>query len=369
MRPAPLQSQAERPYPDATIVPLIFFFSGTKFPRYGRDSLRIARRSWPGPVVLLTDTDLKRVPRGVTVERYESWFSSTGFDSFCEKSPLNGNFRGGFWHKTVLRFFVLEQFMERTGVSRFLHLELDVAPFDLSGVTGALDDWGSGFFVPWLTPEHGIASLAYCNSAKALKTVLNGFATHVHVGHEMAMLGRILKSSPREVFGLPCSGTLAKQLRGEALPSNQIPVSEELGIFDAAPFGHWLLGNDARNQRGSWVKNHFLYHYTPDSRTDLERLAPKFFVTQNKIWLESNGLRLRVRCLHIHSKAMYLVRSRLLLRIHVNIANKPKTSLVMVLPRLVLWGDSRQRELLSLLLVRAKRLVFLPRKVWNNLRS
>ena len=328
--------------------PLVYFYSGSKLPRYWRDSVRVTSRGWSGPIVMLTDFGVSRPPRNVEVIDFTEFFDSRQFEEFRALSPMNGDFRNGFWFKAVLRFFVFEQFMEKYKVNSFLHLELDVPGFSLDKIPFGLDKNGRGVFVPWLTDTHGIASFVYVNHLSGLRQILRGFSEHSHLGHEMAMLGAILRDG-RGVFGLPTTGTLASIVRGDQLPRNQVLPSRDVGVFDAAPIGHWILGNDPRNQPGRLVRNHFVFHYVDDSQQDLDSLRIELSVSEDSVDLETVAGRFSLHCLHIHSKALYLVRWRSLFRWIIQVANGSKSSVMPVVPiagsfrrsRLVRWGEIR----------------------------
>ena len=328
--------------------PLVYFFSGDRLPSYWRDSIRISSRGWSGPIVVLTDCRVLRSPRNAEIIDFTEFFDPRGFESFCARTPLDGEFRKGFWYKTVLRFFVLEQFMRARRISSFLHLEFDVAGFSLDRVPFELDQFGRGAFVPWLTDSHGIASAIYVNHLGGLTRILGGFDKYIHLGHEMAMLGAILRDGSG-IFGLPTSGTLAKIVSGESLPTNHVLPSRRIGVFDAAPIGHWILGNDPRNQRGELVRNHFVFDYVDCSRDDLERIDLKLSLGANSVELETAAGSFALQSLHVHSKALYLVRWRPVFRWILSRSRSTKSRLLPIPPargsfrdgKLSRWGEVR----------------------------
>lgn len=342
--------------------PLVYFYSGDKLPSYWRDSVRVTSRGWSGPIVLLTDSGVSRPPKNVEVIDFTEFFDSRRFEEFRLRSPMDGDFRNGFWFKAVLRFFVFEQFMENYKLTSLLHLELDVPGFSLERIPFELDKLGRGVFVPWLTDVHGIASFVYVNNISGLRQLLRGFSEHSHLGHEMAMLGVMLRDG-RGVFGLPTTGTLASIVRGDLLPRNQVPPSRDVGIFDAAPIGHWILGNDPRNQVGRLVRNHFVFDYVDDSKQDLESLRMELSYSKDSVDIATVAGSFSVHCLHIHSKALYLVRWSSLFRWIIRVANRSKSRVVPVIPiagsfrkvRLVRWGEARLVKLKALVIARIRR--------------
>lgn len=332
---------------------LVYFFSGQKIPGYAKDGLALAAKNFQGQIMVLVDNPRIQLGSRFIVENYMDWFDAQGFQTFVRKTPLDPGFRDGFWHKAVLRFFVIEQFMKVKGVNRLLHMELDNALLGISEIPDALDQIGKGVFLPWLTPSHGIASFVYVNSTSSLTKLIRGFNKNAHLGHEMAMLGRALQVG-QGVFGLPTTGTLAMMERKALLPANQIQPSSKLGIFDAAPIGHWLFGQDARNQRGQLVRNHFIYDYYERSKEDLLSLAPKLVFDSTGLTFSSKSGTFPVRCVHIHSKALYLVRNPFMFRWVVTRSHKLKPTILPIFPRIGSWRDSRLRRKFHIFLVRSR---------------
>ena len=316
--------------------PLVFVYIGNNLPLYARDSLILAIKNWSGPVVLIADSFPWWIPKQVRRVRYRDWFSSAAFDEFATLSPLNPSFRGGFWHHTVMRFFVLAQFMETYGITRIMHAELDVAVLDMKGVSSELDAIGDGVFLPWVVKSHGVASILYCKSRKARESVLGEFLEHYELGHEMAMLGRILQRGNSAIFGLPSHGTLAREILSVQNGPNEILSSQSLGVFDGAPLGHWIFGEDPRNRPGKVVCNHYRFDYAPESEELLRVLPPIFSFSGEGLKLLRDHEAFPIRAIHVHSKAMYLVRWNLLFACHVWLANRSRSFPVLVFPKFVM---------------------------------
>lgn len=330
---------------------LVYVYSGDKLPRYWRDSIATTRRGWRSRIFLLTDCRVSRPPKGVTVVDYRDWFDNEMFSHFSRLSPLDQHFRRGFWLKTVLRFFVIRGFMEAYSEKQIMHLELDVVGFSLGSLPRILNEFGVGAFIPWINPSHGIASMVYFNGVEGADEILQGFIEHSHLGHEMAMLGKTLENGSN-VYGLPTSSTLARLLRGEPLPSNQLTPFRGLGLVDAAPIGHWVLGNDPRNQTGRLVRNHFIFDYNDDSGKDMQTVQPQVRRVGNSVILSSGDQEFNLWCLHIHSKALYLVRNTLFFDWVLQASRRNVSSILPVVPIIGRFRNSNVKRRLDIYLVR-----------------
>lgn len=236
---------------------------------------------------------------------------------------LNPRFRGGFWGKTTERFFVLKQFMDKFSLSACFHAEIDNLIFDLSNLAASLNNVGRGFFCPRDAINRGIASLVYINDKEGLNELLSLATDKGHsLDNDMYLLGHLLQTSAT-FFSLPTENLFAEQ---ESASWTSVNSASLAGIFDAAAIGQFLFGIDPRNT-GPLLFNRFEnenFGYDLKALTYEINLPEKSFAVIRK----TDGLRVNLYNLHIHSKLFNQLSDPKRLTQIMNCANKGHKTLM-----------------------------------------
>jgi hypothetical protein len=216
-------------------------------------------------------------------------------------NSAHAKFRKGFWLKTTERFFALEEYMRLNGIKQCFHAELDNLVFANDGLANRLNSLGSGFFVPFDSPNRAMASIMYVNSIDTLRNFCQ-FVDQLHGDYnDMELLAMYGATYPSDVLALPSSidndGLKTRLLQKGIQTLNE----KDVGIFDAAAIGQWYFGIDPRNSYFK-VQNRF----TNDvANVDLSQFRLRWsdelrkFYASDKSKQQSEYL---VNNLHIHSK-------------------------------------------------------------------
>lgn len=279
--------------------PLIYVFTKNKLPRYAFHSLSIARKNFSGQILLLTDQVGSRVPNGIEVIEVGDWYDCQDFDDFARESPLDPNFRAGFWLHAAERFFLLNQFMKKHSVSAAFHAELDALILNLDGIAAKLNQRGKGFFCPLESAGRAIASLSYFNDASVSDELVKYMIENAHLGTEMALIGSFMSQSAH-AHELP-SDNLVKSLKKKSNPDKR----ERSTVFDAAFFGQWLFGIDPKNTHRSTTN---LYHNDFARRTKLPLKFQANFWGNRLYVINGGGETFQICMLHLHSKCFRRLR-------------------------------------------------------------
>ena len=295
-------------------IPVVFVYLGNKLPEYAFHGLFLARERYAGDIVLLSDQSDTKVPDGVTFIDVSAWYQKDSFQAFSSQSPLDALFRGGFWLKTVERFFVLQQYMRQFAVEKLFHAELDVLILDLGGLAPSLDSEGKGVFIPSQRPGRAIASLVYISDTAALDKLVAFFCQNSHLGNEMNMLGAFLAEHPEHGVALPTEAILSPS----AWPHTPRYAQASLGAIDAQWVGHHLFGYDPRNILGtSW--NRFSEGPVPQ-----DFVGTRFRYRQGVLTAEApGGASTVIRAVHVHAKILRRLRSPLVLSFYCWAAELP----------------------------------------------
>jgi len=226
-------------------------YLGQELPRYARASLHLAARSSGlDPELICSDTiaDSIRLP-DVDVIPTSGFYDPSEFRAASSRIAYPADFRGGLWHHSVERLFVLAQFMTFTRRPGLFHAELDQLLFRCNMLVSGLDRRPTrDLLVPFHAPDRSVASVLYCGDAEALHS-LTKYATSVAAfRNEMELIANWSKGHPHLVHALP---TLYHVLHGSeaALPTgvSALDVQELGGVVDAAQLGQWIGGVDPRN--------------------------------------------------------------------------------------------------------------------------
>lgn len=285
--------------------PIVFFHSGNRIPRHLVQNLRYTSKQYSRKIVLLCDAPFMNFP-GVDIIDFRGWFDDGLYREFRNVVQLPSEFRDDFWNKASMRFFVIDQFVKQQKIERFLHVESDVLLLGNLSFLRYLDAVGRGVFYPIVSQNLAISSVFYCNWVDSLNYLLHEFLNAVPGDSEMEVLARFASKNNSPVFGLPNTATL---LRDKNLGDGftELNPTRELGVFDAAHIGHWLLGEDPRNRPGRLVKNQYVVDYgiCPPQRT-AEFLRTSLIWREGRLSLPCEEELLTVQCIHVHSKALYL---------------------------------------------------------------
>lgn len=214
------------------------------------------------------------------------------------------NFRQGFWNYSLLRLFAVLQHVEKKTNGVVVHIESDLIlmenfPFDVfSQLTKPA----------WLrfNESHDVASIfAIPNKSTAqwLRSRFQDLLSEDKHLTDMTLLSSISHADPQRIELLP----IAQNEIDPILRNTGISKSELLaitgnsvkygGVFDSAPIGMWLLGQDPRNHKGK------LKRYIKLSNSFIQPNQVKLHTARNERSITYNQ-GIPVFDLHVHSKEL-----------------------------------------------------------------
>lgn len=309
-------------------VPLLYVYTGNALPSHAKHNLLLTKKRFSGPIILLTDREIKI--NGIECVNISSWYDPSPFQRFCDASPLDSHFRGGFWLRATERFFIQDQFMRKRGLSRAFQVEMDVMVLDLEGYAEFLDGCGKGIFAPMEAPAQAVASLLYVNSPEALSELCAFTVENAHLGNEQKILGNFIDSRPHEGHGLPSNHALDSH--NWPLAPSTVPTHQ--GIIDATFLGMWVFGQDPRNsEKAMW--NH-LKHGLVKHPTEHLRIRGGISARNATIRLGDSGP-FPLRTIHVHSKVFLRLRWPGVLAWHFFVSNLPWRSVIVPKWNNLLW--------------------------------
>jgi len=294
----------------STHVPIVFVHIGDAPPEYAKIAVSQARKWNPlNPIVFLSSV----CPAGGYGAR-ETWISLTDIPKsvnhakFCETTILDTSFRNGFWRSTTERLFYLEDWAAWKGVKEFFHIENDNTLYmAIDDMLPTLRKESKGISAPFQGQgpiKNGDArvcfSMLYCNKLEALSDFTYFLAGSRTDRDEMIRGGLHWQDTVDDCSFLPTTPPGSQYVSHTFQNWYENPAFS--WVFDAAAYGQYLGGEDARNgPKGPGFVNldvdfradQFVYTWRKDAA---ERLYPLLIDKDGREWPLAN--------LHIHSKAL-----------------------------------------------------------------
>jgi len=235
--------------------PFILIHMGPIFPEHVNTCIRQIRKWNPDAhIVFIAD----EVHRDKVIEcefvPLESVQCGVKRVTFQERCILDSNFRGGFWKYSTERFFVLEDYLQQSGISECIHLENDnMIYFNAEQMLPTLRKEYTGLAAPYLGRGELTFGILYVKNTLALHD-MNVFILGLsHTGDNEMRLGcRFFLMNHEEADFLP---TVSNEC--EIRDSDYVFATAHgeafRGVWDAAAYGQYLGGIDERNGGGRQV--------------------------------------------------------------------------------------------------------------------
>jgi len=228
-----------------------YVFVGTKLPKYALSAIKLAQISSGMEIHLIANHQIKSSVKSLNVRftNIEDFYNPAEFNEVKRKIIYSNSFRDGFWHKTLERFFVIDQYLRYSGNNKFFHAELDQILFRTDKLVSAIEKTEFiGVFFPFHTSTHGCASIFYCNDPLTVRDFLEFTLKSEVLTSDMLLLADWSHEQSQKVFALP---TIASEIKSTAfsqkLESVILKADQLDGIVDAAQLGQWIGGEDPRN--------------------------------------------------------------------------------------------------------------------------
>jgi hypothetical protein len=311
---------------------LNFIFIGSKLPTYAFSALELARISSGMEINLIANRQISSKVKSLNIRftNLEDFYDPAEFDELKNKSIYPNDFRGGFWQKTLERFFVIDQYLRHSGNDQFFHAELDQLLFRTDTLVRAIEKTEfKGVFFPFHKLTHACASIYYCNDPKAARDFVEFTLKTKVLTSDMQLLAEWSQEQSQKVFVLP---TIASERRStefsHKLKSECIRAAELDGIVDAAQLGQWIGGEDPRNIPISRKPTNRHSEIGISELLSAEEMGELRFKLSQNATLKvqySDGTETSIYNLHLHSKIHHwLLKSRTNLPKLIQISNQSK---------------------------------------------
>lgn len=281
-------------------VTIVFIHLGdAPLPACTLDAMAVARRMSPSSTLVLiaSERHALAVPPAATFVAAEPLLASAAVGEFAQRSELRFEFRNDFWFHTSARFFVLAEFMRRTGAEDVIHLENDVClHFDPATRLDAFRRHAE-FAVP-LDRVRAVAGIVWCANASAMSRLTEHMLAHPK-SNDMDSIGAFCVTNPSIARPLPTIPEAYAREKGLD-PTRYCPGIEAFGgVFDAAAIGQYIGGVH-------WMNNPHDTRFFRNESSDL--LLDEFDLSwdvregRRQLTLSRGEATTSVLAIHAHSK-------------------------------------------------------------------
>ena len=289
------------------MIELVLVHLGRKIPKTLNANISHIKKSFPELILtVIVDNisnfnDIKK--QGVNCRTYKDL---NNIEILFHGHQFNSGFRNGFWQSSTKRMFAfLEYFAEESNTPK-IHIENDIH---------LRPNFPYAKFLKfkklaWLgyNDSRDVGSIIYCpdkNSADWLTRQLISKMSISRDFTDMTLLRDVSSGNPLNVVKLPIAEKSTSVLFSPTVGIEERNRNSEYfelfnGIFDAAPMGMWITGQDPRNHRGKLLlhRNHADSYIQP-SQGD-------YVFGSDKI-LSYSDKRIPIFNLHVHSKETNLL--------------------------------------------------------------
>lgn len=207
-------------------------------------------------------------------------------------------FRNRFWIYTILRFFLIDSFVELMDLKNTIHIETDVMLYihfeKIINIVNKIKNNDKMICCVSDSPERGIASIMHIPN----KVAINNFINYII---------NIYENTEEFINDMDLLGSYNDKITFPIFPSN-----ENSTIFDGACIGQYLGGVDPRNsgnkntvgfinETSVLIPSNYYYYKKLVIRDDGYKY--KLFTCSDKININNNFS--IIANLHIHSKQLY----------------------------------------------------------------
>jgi len=220
------------------------------------------------------------------------------------KSSHNNAFRQGFWNYSIMRLFAVLDYSISHPSKFLLHLESDISIFQNFPFNRLAESQLPAWFK--FNESHDVASIFVIPGPKDAQWLRGQFLNELKINPaltDMTLLSSVARNNPNQIEYLPIARrendilirVSDRNSMGARLVSDKYKDFE--GVFDSAPMGMWLLGQDPRNHFGKIIR----YRALPESLVQPEEAKFKFNDKSNILTLEDGT---PIFNLHVHSKEL-----------------------------------------------------------------
>lgn len=310
---------------DENNLTLVFVHLGTKPPSFLKANIKRCQSLFPDVNILIVSDQevILNEFNNFKIQKY-LYIPEGDVAEALSNHAYDRKFRQGFWQLSLVRIFALLQATSALNLKYVLHIESDILLFS----NFPFETFKEINHANWLrfNEVRDVGSIIYIPNVEVATNLRKRMIENLEKDStltDMKLLSRISEDPTFEHGLLPTSKSTKSEIvkidtNAELLDSSTGQFERFDGIFDAAPVGMWLCGQDPKNHQGYQIR----YIDLPDSYIQPGQVE---FTVKNSNLYTDNGLT-SIYNLHLHSKEA---------KLFLDLKNKQLTRIV---------NESRNRE-------------------------
>jgi len=291
---------------------LVFIHLGRKFPKHLELNIKRHLEVFPNiPISIVYNLSEKKEKLNLNPFNSLDYYKYTKDEKTLQifnKLNHDSGFRNNFWNITLERFYALEKFHNERPNEKILHIESDVLllpNFPWEKFNSLDKVWYTRY-----NSEKDVASLLFSPNSKKTNQMVELISIALENNPnltDMTALSILSHNFDQQFKILPSSPKLKNSLLNNynTCVNEKSSIYENFnlfgGIFDPAPFGMWITGQDPRNHFGfTQVKSRNIIE-SGDSYVDPSKFRYKLN-NLGELSVSINGTITYLWSLHVHSK-------------------------------------------------------------------
>jgi hypothetical protein len=290
----------------------IFVHLGTAKAKHLWANIKYLKSQWPEiSITFITDSSIHEKKAKDLELNVWIYNPDKQIRDLLGNSLHNHTFRQGFWNYSILRLFAVMDYSISNPTKILVHLESDISIFPGFPFARLAESKRPGWFK--FNENHDVGSIFVLPGFESAIWLREQFIFEISKNFaltDMTLLSVIARNHPQGISYLPVARNVDDSLIRESVRASlhATDLANEFdgyqGVFDSAPLGMWLLGQDPRNHLGRIIR----YKNLPESFIQPQnanfRFSPK---VAGPILHDGTP----VFNLHVHSKELrYLDRNK-----------------------------------------------------------
>ena len=285
-------------------IEIVFIHLGNKIPKYLELNLARTKEMFPMiQVVLVSDYELNSKIADSIGVKFWQYTRESSIELVLEELGHDLNFRNGFWKFSIERLIALCDYrktLDETKVATHIESDVLLMPNFPFSVFDELNMSG------WLrfNADHDVAAIITLASNDFADKLRNAVIQKIKENPkltDMTVLSKISQKFPNDFLILPSLENPESEMVNRYSKADHALDLQKMsqnftkfnGIFDAAPIGMWMIGQDPRNHRG------ILRRYIDMNESYIHPGRTKYYLRDSSI---TNSQGVSIFNLHIHSK-------------------------------------------------------------------
>lgn len=307
------------------MIELVLVHLGKKIPKALNANISYIKNNFPElSLTVIVDNisnfnDMKK--QGIKCRIYED---QNNIERLFHGHQFSSRFRNGFWKSSTKRLFAFLEYFSEESKTPKIHIENDIHlrpnfPYAKFLKLKKLAWLGYNEF-------RDVGSIIYCPDKDSADWLMDKLISKMSISRDftdMTLLRDVSSGNPLNIVKLPIaeepmSVLFSPSVRNEERNQNSEYFEVFNGIFDAAPMGMWITGQDPRNHRGRLLlhRNHADSYIQPSE-------GDYFFGSDNMLCYSEK--KIPIFNLHVHSKETnLLIGNERLLKRYINLAKNKK---------------------------------------------